>query len=179
VDAVLRATLEELAAAGWADFQIDAVAARAGVHKTTIYRRWPTRGALVQAALTATPFRSQGSAVPDTGTVRGDLAVLTDDLVAVWRVPRTAKVARAVLAARHDPEVATAWNAYWSEQMRRVKSTVRQAQRRGEVPTEVDPEFVAEVYLGTAFAHLIEVGHKPTPRWAALLLDVACAAAHC
>ena len=57
VSAVLRMTLEVLGQEGYAGLRVEDVAARAGVNKTTIYRRWPTRADLVVAALTslATP----------------------------------------------------------------------------------------------------------------------------
>lgn len=177
VRAVLRATIEELATEGWSGLQIDAVAARAGVHKTTVYRRWPTRGALVADAVTSMPFRSLGAGLPDTGTFRADLAALIDDLVAAWSIPRTRLVARALMAARDDPDVSKAVGRYLSTQMERIAAVVTRAQSRGEVPAAVDPEFIAELYVGTVFVHMVEFDRLPSPAWAAQLLDVICIAA--
>ena len=53
VESVLHTTLEVLGQQGYAQLRIEDIAARAGVNKTTIYRRWPTRSRLVMAALTS------------------------------------------------------------------------------------------------------------------------------
>src|SRR5690349_18554003 len=70
-EAVLDATLAELAGRGYAGLTVEGVAARSGVHKTTVYRRWGGVEGLIADAL------DRGSRlpwpVPDTGTVRGDL----------------------------------------------------------------------------------------------------------
>lgn len=77
--AIFRAVLRELADTGYVDFSIERVAARAGTSKPVIYRRWPTRAQLVYAALRATrPLLS--SEAPDTGTVRGDLMAILDQV---------------------------------------------------------------------------------------------------
>src|SRR5207302_1077741 len=70
---VLDAAIVELARSGYHGFRIDAVAARAAVNKTTIYRRWPSRAALVTALVDRlrTPLRE--SPLPDTGALESDL----------------------------------------------------------------------------------------------------------
>src|SRR3954447_26979467 len=69
--AVLDAAFAELDEHGYASFSIEAVARRSGVHKTTIYRRWPTREALLVYALDSRSDRHLP--VPNTGSVRADL----------------------------------------------------------------------------------------------------------
>ena len=69
--AILTATVELLAERGLAAMSIEEVAARAGVGKTTIYRRWPSKGLLALDAFVAS-FREE-QPLPDTGTLRGDL----------------------------------------------------------------------------------------------------------
>src|SRR3712207_1543584 len=72
--AVLSATIDALVDVGYDGLSVEDVARRAGVHKTTVYRRWPTRAALVAEA---TRERSQQVIpVPDTGTLAGDLRQL-------------------------------------------------------------------------------------------------------
>src|SRR5918996_1680041 len=70
---VLDAALVELARSGYAGFRMDGVASRARVNKTTIYRRWPTRAALVTALVDRmrTPLREKP--LPDTGQLEPDL----------------------------------------------------------------------------------------------------------
>src|SRR5271168_3505369 len=69
--AILTAAAELLADRGLAAMSIEEVAARAGVGKTTIYRRWPSKGLLALDAF-VTSFREE-QPLPDTGTLRGDL----------------------------------------------------------------------------------------------------------
>lgn len=71
VDAVLDETLRQLEREGLAGLRIEAVAEAAGVNKTSIYRRWPTRASLVAAAITRA--QSHLTAPPETGSLEGDL----------------------------------------------------------------------------------------------------------
>jgi AcrR family transcriptional regulator len=73
--AIFEVVLQELADAGYVDFSIERVAARAGTSKPVIYRRWRTRARLVYAALRANRLVPSFEA-PDTGTVRGDIMVI-------------------------------------------------------------------------------------------------------
>ena len=74
--AVLRATLDELAAVGYGNLSFESVAHRAGVHKTTLYRHWPGREALVREALLA---RSEVTVpIPDTGSLGADLIAFAE-----------------------------------------------------------------------------------------------------
>lgn len=70
---ILRATLELLAQHGLEGLSMEAVAARAGVGKATIYRRWPSRKEMVAAALRSLTTDIE---IPDTGSVRDDLIAL-------------------------------------------------------------------------------------------------------
>ena len=71
VKSVLEAAIAEIARVGYAALRVDEVAARAGVNKTTVYRRWPTKPALVTAAIRSL-FGVQ-TEPPDTGALEGDL----------------------------------------------------------------------------------------------------------
>src|SRR5687767_15007682 len=79
-EAVLSATTAVLAEDGYERLSIETVAVRAGVHKTTVYRRWPTRAQLVVDALQERSERNVP--VPDTGTFAGDLDALARSVVA-------------------------------------------------------------------------------------------------
>src|SRR5262245_16527517 len=73
VEAVLQAAAEQLGEVGFAALRIEDVAARSGVNKTTIYRRWPSKEELVTAVLETLRLVPD---TPDTGTLRGDLLQL-------------------------------------------------------------------------------------------------------
>lgn len=74
-DAILRAAWDELAAVGYADLTMEGVAARAGTSKAVVYRRWPSRPALVLAAMRRHAPLLSGE-VPNTGELRGDVLAL-------------------------------------------------------------------------------------------------------
>src|SRR5687767_4303129 len=111
-DAVLTATLELLAEAGYDTFSIDQVAARAGVHKTTIYRRWATEDDLIADA---TRQRSREQVpVPDTGTFHGDLRALARSVAANIRSPTVRMLtANVVAASSSSPELASETRRFW------------------------------------------------------------------
>src|SRR5580693_3020763 len=83
--AVLAATLAELSETGYAALTVEAVARRAGVHKTTVYRRWPEREALVIDALT--DHVAAEVPVPDTGSIDTDLRELARSRVRAMLTP--------------------------------------------------------------------------------------------
>src|SRR6476620_11743683 len=83
---VLSATLEVFAKQGYAGFSVEAVALRAGVNKTTIYRRWPAKADLVGAALFA--LRDEDPEPPDSGSLREDLVQVLRHRAAQMETPR-------------------------------------------------------------------------------------------
>jgi AcrR family transcriptional regulator len=136
--AVRAATLAELLEKGYAELTVDAVAQRARVHKTTVYRRWKDREALVVDAL-AEHFAAEIPVV-DTGAVETDLHALARALVGSMTGP----VGAAVQAAMHSdagrlPEIAEARRRLFADRFRRAEPLVRRAVDRGELPAGTDP----------------------------------------
>ena len=174
---MLRETLEAFAEGGWEAVKVDVIAERAGVHKTTIYRRWPTRGALITAALTATPFRTPGSMTPDTGTLRDDLRAFTDEVEAAWRQPRSRGIARHLAAASSEPEVAAAAAAFWSTRVDLAAAVVARAVERGELPRRTDPTLIATLLVGTVKFHVLDRDIDAPHAWYLGLVDAIVAAA--
>jgi AcrR family transcriptional regulator len=83
-DAVLRATVELLAENGYPGLLVSAIAERAGTSKPAIYRRWPSKARLVHEAVF--PIGA-ATAIPDTGSVPGDLREMVRRTVAVLTTP--------------------------------------------------------------------------------------------
>ena len=111
--AVLTATLELMVETGYDGLSVDAVAARAGVHKTTVYRRWPTKAALVAAA--AADRSEQLVPVPDTGSLVGDLTALGQSIVDNVSSELGAGLARTIIAAAAaSDEVAQVNREFWT-----------------------------------------------------------------
>jgi AcrR family transcriptional regulator len=158
--AILTATAELLAERGLAAMSIEEVAARAGVGKTTIYRRWPSKGLLALDAFVAS-FREE-QAQPDTGTLRGDmLAALRAWVRAVTQTPMGSMLTGLIAEAQHDPELRGAWRDRVLEPLRRQhRIMLDRAIARGEIDPSVDQDVVLDLFFGAA-EHRLLLGHLP------------------
>src|SRR5256885_5219091 len=96
-EAILAAVIDELTRAGYAALTVETVAARAGVNRTTIYRRWPTLDDLLVDALTT--WSLEALPVPDTGSIETDLLTLGRELADVLNGGIGRQVAAMVLTA--------------------------------------------------------------------------------
>lgn len=160
---VLEAVEAILAEGGYSECTIEAVAERAGVHKTTVYRRWATREALVADALRE---RSRVAVpIPDTGSLLGDLTALARAVAANVGSPTGKKMARTLLAAAvTDPDVERDTHAFWDERLRLCAPIVERAIERGDVPPGTDPRFVIEALIGPIYVRLLLTGEPVTKR---------------
>jgi AcrR family transcriptional regulator len=117
--AVLAATLAELTACGYAALTVDNVARRAGVHKTSVYRRWKDRAGLVLDALTENV--AVGVPIPDTGAIDTDLQAYARSLVAWLSSPLGRGVlAASVSDAARVPEIAELERRFYADRLRRA-----------------------------------------------------------
>jgi AcrR family transcriptional regulator len=149
-----------LAERGLAAMSIEEVAARAGVGKATIYRRWPSKGLPALDAF-VTSFREQ-QPLPDTGTLRGDLLFALRAWVrAVTRTPMGPMLAGLIAEAQHDPELRGAWRDRVLEPLRtQHRIMLERAMARGEIPASVNREVVLDLFFGAA-EHRLLLGHMP------------------
>src|ERR1700734_1882304 len=148
--AILAATVELLAERGLAAMSIEEIAARAGVGKATIYRRWPSKGLLALDAFVAS-FAAQ-QPLPDTGTLRGALtAALRAWVRAVTVTPMGSVLAGLIGEAQHDPSLRAAWRDRVLEPLRRRhRIMLDRAVARGEISASVDQELVLDLFFGAA-----------------------------
>jgi len=170
--AILAAALDLLASRGLAAMSIEEVAARAGVGKATIYRRWPSKGLLALDAFVAA-FREQ-QPPPDTGTLRGDLvAALTAWVRLVTQTPMGPMLTGLIAEAQHDPGLRAAWRDRVLEPLRsQHRLMLDRAIARGELPATVDQEVVLDLFFGAA-QHRLLLGHLPlTDDFISSLVDV-------
>jgi len=170
--AILRAAAEILTERGVAGMSIEEVAARAGVGKATVYRRWTSRGALALDAFLA-EFRSQ-QPLPDTGTLRGDLlAALRAWIRSVTRTSAGPTLAGLIAEAQRDPELAASWRERVIERLRsQHRIMLDRAVERGEIPADTDYEVVLDLLFGAAYHRLLQ-GHQPlTDKFARQVVDL-------
>jgi AcrR family transcriptional regulator len=158
--AILAATVDLLASRGLAAMSIEEIAARAGVGKATIYRRWRSKGLLALDAF-VTVFREQ-QPLPDTGTLRGDLtAALTAWVRAVTRTSMGPMLTGLIAEAQHDQSLRAAWRERVLEPLRsQPRIMLDRAIARGEIPATVDREVVLDLVFGAA-QHRLLLGHLP------------------
>jgi len=168
--------MAELAETGYSALTLDGVARRAGVHKTTLYRRWGTREALVLEAM----LEHAGELVPiaDTGSLRDDLLALASSAAATATTPQGEAMVRAVVAAGgHDAALAAANRRFWIERLALDGEIVERAVGRGDVPAGTDPEAVIEAVLGPIYFRLLVTGEQPDQAFIELVVDLVAAGA--
>lgn len=152
--AIVEATLTLLDEGGYTALTIEAVAERAGVGKTTIYRRWPSKLELVVEAISE--LRPPGPP-EDTGSLAGDFAAFARGQVS--RVARTAlpRIApRLISEAVSDPELHAAVMSDVIEPVRDALRTVlRRGVERGELRPDLDLELATDLVHGTVFYRIL------------------------
>jgi AcrR family transcriptional regulator len=141
VQQVLVATVTELAESGYRAFRMDAVSAAAGVNKTTIYRRWPSKMLLVAAAVEWMRKFVHDVPLPDTGSIERDLTEAFRRKVSFADRAQGQAWAR-LLAEKHDPEVSTVIGEAVKERSEAWYMMVTRAVARGELPVGTDPRLL-------------------------------------
>ncbi|WP_243718374.1 TetR/AcrR family transcriptional regulator [Actinomadura sp. 7K534] len=175
-DAVRRATLAELAERGYAGLTVEAVAARSGVHRTTVYRRWRNADGLVADALDLAA--GEPWPVPDTGTLEGDLRAIARLVLTGYADPEQGPVARAfVLAAAQSAAAARALNAFFARRHEQSAAVVERAAGRGEVPAGTDAAEVVRLAVAPLYYRLFVTGEPADEAAADRAAGAAAAAA--
>jgi AcrR family transcriptional regulator len=169
--AAIAATLVELAECGYSALSLEDVARRAGVHKTTLYRRWGTREELVLEAMLERA--SEHVSVRDTGSLRDDLLDLARTAAANAATPEVAAMARAVAAeSPRDGRLAAANRRFWAERLALDGVIVERAIERGEVAAETDPNRVIEAVIGPIHLRLLLTGEPIDDSFLEGIVDV-------
>jgi len=174
--AVLAATLSELTETGYAAMTIENVAQRAGVHKTTVYRRWPSRERLVADAVT----ELAGTRVPfpDSDDIGADLRTLARSLVRFLGSPLGQAVTAVMQSdAGRIPEVADAQRRRFEERYRQAGPVIARAIARGELPPDTDPAEVVRNVLAPIYLRVLVSGEPITEIAADAAAGAALAAA--
>jgi AcrR family transcriptional regulator len=167
----IAATLAELAERGYSALSLEGVARRAGVHKTTLYRRWGTREELVLDAMLERA--GEHIPVPDTGSLREDLLELAGAAAVNAASPEVAAMARAVAAeSPRDGRLAEANRRFWAERLALDGVIVERAIERGEVAAGIEPARVIESVLGPIHLRLLLTGEPVDHAFLKEIVDV-------
>lgn len=157
--AILQATVDLLEDVGYGALTIEAVAARARVGKSTIYRWWRSKGDLVMDAYTSVTARRMPE--PDTGSLATDLTDYVAQLYRVVRHPGRIQALRGLMAeAQLDPGFAEPFRQWVQSRRAVVAEILTRGIGRGELPRSVDLDHAVDLVFGTFWYRLL-VDHAP------------------
>ena len=170
-DEILDATLTLLGEVGYDRLTMDAVASSARAGKATLYRRWPSKGALVVDALERSA-RCHRAELPDTGSLRGDLFAgacgrggLTDD-------QPVSLMASLFTAMQHDPELREAFEQRIVHPQREaIRTLLVKGQQRGEVCEHADLDLLLDILPAMAVLQVFLHGRPPDADLMARIID--------
>lgn len=139
--AILQATLELLAEAGFEAMSIEAIAARAGVGKTTIYRRYSGKEELVADAIESI---RQDVVIPNTGNLWSDIDALIENAAQITLTPLGRQtVAMIISSASSNSQFAQIyWDKYLQPRRQAFASVLKRAKARNEVQEDLDPGLI-------------------------------------
>lgn len=174
-DALLEAVVDILAQDGYAGLRIDDVAERAGVSKTTIYRRSPTKAALVVDVLKR--LKEVNIPMPETGDTEQDLRSIVRGLYRSLHGTALGAALSGLLAERHaDPDLEEALAALWAARRELVGEVIRRGLAAGQIREGLDESSVLELLAGPAYYRLLVTGQSVDPAAAERHADVLVAA---
>jgi AcrR family transcriptional regulator len=151
----LRSTLKLLKEdGGFAELSIEAIAADANVGKTTVYRWWPTKAALVADAFAVSA--NDELLFPDTGSVQDDMTLQMRRLIRVFRSERGKVVAALLAGGQSDPELIEAFRErfLWPRR-KQAYQTLQRGIDRGELPADTDLDLVLDTLYGPIYMRFL------------------------
>lgn len=175
-ESVFAAVAAELASRDYADISVESIAERAGVHKTTVYRRWGSKTELIRQTLAGAA--SAGIPVPDTGSLEHDLRALARAVAEVLSAPGGAAVTRSlIVGGLSSPEIAGLMSQFWTARLAAVSVIVERATGRGELPAGTDPAALLHAVAAPLYYELLVTRVPVTERDADRAAAAALAAA--
>lgn len=160
--AILDAALELVAEQGYEGLTVEGVAERAGVAKTTVYRRWSNRDEILEAA--SEQFVTE-IGVPDTGTIRDDLLALLEGAVRVYSGLPGRVMPGLVSAMAQNPSLARrVREGFLANRRAALRAVVDRAIARGELRRDIDVELTLDMLGGAPMYRLLVTGGSVTER---------------
>jgi AcrR family transcriptional regulator len=146
--AILRSTLKLLKQhGGFPELSIEAIAADANVGKTTVYRWWPTKAALVADAFSASADKELR--FPNTGSVQNDISLQMRGLIRIFRSKRGKVVAALLAGGQSDPELLEAYrDRFLWPRRKQAYQTLQRGVDRGELPAGCDFDLILDSLYG-------------------------------
>ncbi|MBW5481680.1 TetR/AcrR family transcriptional regulator, partial [Streptomyces bambusae] len=158
---VLEAVGALLVQGGYDGLTVDAVAERAGVHRTTVYRRWRDVGGLLADVLDAAADDDTWSP-PDTGSLEEDLAAMNQEVYDALAADATLTTAL-IAASFRSPEAAAALGRFWADRYERCAAVVDRAVARGDLAAGTDARAVVVTATAPVYHELLLLRAAPDP----------------
>jgi AcrR family transcriptional regulator len=150
-DAVLKSVFELIAADGIDNFSVTEVARRAGVHETSIYRRWPSHDLLI---LDACRLHAEDAIpLPDTGSLRGDLIKFLRRARRMLESRQGQVILALVQLQNRDARASR--HGYWMERLTHLRPMFDRAVARGEFPRDADPLVALQTLIAPLYFRLL------------------------
>jgi AcrR family transcriptional regulator len=147
---VLTTTLDLLMETGLAELTIDDISRRSGVAKTTIYRHWPNRSAIVIDACSR--MTDDQDAPPDTGSLDGDLRAILTGIAGRLSTARWSSILPSIVdAAEHDPQFAAIHSRIQRGHAAPLRAALDRAALKGEIPPAADRNAIAAALIGPLY----------------------------
>ena len=152
---ILRSTLKLLTQdGGFPELSIEAIAADANVGKTTVYRWWPTKAALVADAFFASA--EEELQFPNTGSVQKDMSLQMRRLIRIFRSQRGKVVAALLAGGQSDPELIEAFrDRFLWPRRRQAYQTLQRGIDRGELPADSDLDLILDSLYGPIYMRFL------------------------
>jgi AcrR family transcriptional regulator len=172
-EAIIGAFFSELADIGYERLTMDRVAARAGVGKAALYRRWPSKQQMLIDLVDQ--FATAAVLPPDTGSLRGDVIAIADQAITVLSKSFVRRVIQSLVAeARHSPELAAVLTERFINPRRQAgDQMLRRAIERGEISPDTDLELAQDIIGGPLYFRGIILDENFSPDYAHRLTEAA------
>ena len=148
-EAVLQATYQLLMETGLSGVSVDEVSKRSGVAKTTIYRHWRSRSALLLDACSKMGPKFEA---PDSGTLKGDLTILAAAIVEKLRSKNFSSILPSIIdAAERDSEIASMHSQLHAGTMAPLFAVIERSKQKRELPRNCVPSEIVAAVVGPLF----------------------------
>jgi AcrR family transcriptional regulator len=159
-----------LASEGYAGFRLETLASRAGVAKTTILRRWPTKSAVAAAAIERLAL--DYVAPPPSDTLQAELRVMLSNAVEVFTRGAGTFVPRLIRESGHDSEIAELLHKVIDTRRLAYRRVLNRAIARDELNPDVDIEMLIDLLIGPIWTRLLITRAPITPMFVDGIIDV-------
>jgi len=168
--AVLQATVQTVAERGADAVNIAEIARQAGVHDTSIYRRWPTKEHLIFDSLL--DYSVAQLPIPDTGTLRADLLAFASLIASYAATPIGEALLKTMAVTDDDAALAAGRAQFWRFRLDQARAMIDRAITRGELRADIDPALALELLIAPLHFRLLLTRQPIDERISGQLIDL-------